>query len=226
MPLDGDADIGIARQPLRLAVQDRARLGIDVIWSSPKWIVFDVTERLKSASEPGTIAPSGLAVAPALGSTPLPWLTGAGGSTSGRFLAQPAMAIAMVATTSVVLILVIGLSTPYRLVEPPKLSTGATLYWRSGPQAGSDPSSGVGMRRSFTPVRSTIHTSALPDDPCVERWKVMTRPLGDQLGPSSCQLLVSSFFAAARRIHDTDPERPASLVKAIRSPRGLHTGVA
>src|SRR3546814_15564617 len=65
------------------------------------------------------------------------------------------------------------------------------LHGNNGPQAGSEPSSGVGIRRSLTPVRSTCHTSDLPERPWLVRKNWMTRPLGDQVGASSCQLLVS-----------------------------------
>src|SRR3546814_15413118 len=60
-----------------------------------------------------------------------------------------------------------------------------------GPQLGSEPSRGVGRRRRFTPVRSTCQIVDLPVRPGVVRKNWITRPFGDQVGASSCQLLVS-----------------------------------
>lgn len=62
-----------------------------------------------------------------------------------------------------------------------------------GPHAGSEPSSGVSILRSLAPVTSTCQIDVLPDEPrsLLKNW--ITRPLGDQLGASSCQLLVSSL---------------------------------
>src|SRR3546814_8559668 len=77
---------------------------------------------------------------------------------------------------------------------PPRSTRTDTLFpyttlFRS--QLGSDPSCGVGRRRRFTPVRSTCHRLDLPSRPRVVRKNWMTRPFGDQVGASSCQLLVS-----------------------------------
>lgn len=62
-------------------------------------------------------------------------------------------------------------------------------HGRTGPQAGSEASAGVGSRRSLRPVRSTCQMLAFPELRSVRKnW--MMRPLGDQLGASSCQLSV------------------------------------
>src|SRR3546814_16123879 len=71
----------------------------------------------------------------------------------------------------------------------------------TGPQLGSDPSCGVGRRRRFTPVRSTCHRLDLPSRPRVVRKNWMTRPFGDQVGASSCQLLVSIRTLQIGRAH-------------------------
>src|SRR3546814_13923409 len=91
-----------------------------------------------------------------------------------------------------------------RIRRPPRSTRTDTLFpyttlfrsfrsaqGRTGPQLGSDPSCGVGRRRRFTPVRSTCHRLDLPSRPRVVRKNWMTRPFGDQVGASSCQLLVS-----------------------------------
>src|SRR3546814_19877138 len=64
------------------------------------------------------------------------------------------------------------------------------LHGNNGPQAGSEPSSGGGNRRSFTPVRSTCHTSDLPERPWLVRKNWRNRPFGDQVGALSCPLMV------------------------------------
>src|SRR3546814_10994491 len=64
------------------------------------------------------------------------------------------------------------------------------LHGNNGPQAGSEPSSGVGIRRSLTPVRSTCHTSHFPERPWLLRQNWITRPFGHPGGASACHLLV------------------------------------
>src|SRR5205085_3119540 len=95
---------------------------------------------------------------------------------------------------------------------------------RIGPQAGSDPSSGVGILRSWVPVRSTCQTLDRPERPWLVRKNWITRPLGDQLGASSCQLSVSSRSPPPDGLITPIRKLPAILVKAMRSPRGLHSG--
>src|SRR5690606_30498676 len=97
-----------------------------------------------------------------------------------------------------------------------------THYGRIGPQAGSDPSSGVGILRALTPVRSTDQRSGRPE-PRAARKNISTRPLGAQLGPSSPQLSVS--VRSPPPPGPMMPMRkapPPMRVNAIRSPRGLH----
>src|SRR5580704_3465982 len=52
-----------------------------------------------------------------------------------------------------------------------------------GDQAGSDAKLGVGVRCSLRPVTSTVN-SAGPPPPPGSRKNMMTRPFGDQVGPS------------------------------------------
>src|SRR3546814_10873701 len=108
--------------------------------------------------------------------------------------------------------------------RPPRSTRTDTLFPYTTLFRSSDPSSGVGIRRSLTPVRSIDQRSALPL-PCAVRKKVITRPLGDQLGPSSCQALVRMRSPPpSGRITPILKPPPPILVKAIRSPRGLQTG--
>src|SRR3546814_6100350 len=65
------------------------------------------------------------------------------------------------------------------------------LHGNNGPQAGSEPSSGGGIRRSLTQVRSTCHTSDFPERTRLVRKNWMSRPLGDQVGASPCSLTVT-----------------------------------
>ena len=62
-------------------------------------------------------------------------------------------------------------------------------HGRTGPHAGSDASTGVGNLRSLRPVRSTCQIPARPE-PFSVRKNCTIRPLGDQVGASSCQLSV------------------------------------
>ena len=62
-------------------------------------------------------------------------------------------------------------------------------YCRLGPHAGSEASTGVGRRLSLRPVRSTCQMPVWPLSRVV-RKNCTTRPLGDQVGASSCQLSV------------------------------------
>src|SRR5580704_17666245 len=102
----------------------------------------------------------------------------------------------------------------------------------SGDQAGSEASVGVVTARSLKPVMS-IDTRREPPErdplPGESRQNMITRPFGQKVGPST------SHAADSRR--SADPSgcitpiaklsvSPPSLVKAIRSPRGDHTGVA
>src|SRR5690554_726647 len=56
-------------------------------------------------------------------------------------------------------------------------------YFSNGDQAGSDAKFGVGIGCSLRPVRS-IEKSFGPSAPAACRKNMMTRPLGDQVGPS------------------------------------------
>src|SRR6202040_2778791 len=54
---------------------------------------------------------------------------------------------------------------------------------KSGDQAGSDAKLGVGVRCSLRPVTSTVNRPG-PAFPPGSRKNMMTRPFGDQVGPS------------------------------------------
>ena len=57
-------------------------------------------------------------------------------------------------------------------------------YFRIGDHAGSDASPGVGRRCRFLPVTSMLHSLGPAPGPA-SRVKAITRPFGDQVGPSS-----------------------------------------
>src|SRR4051812_40554642 len=94
-----------------------------------------------------------------------------------------------------------------------------------GDQAGSEASPGVITRRSFRPVTSTDQIWE-PWPPSRVRVNIRTRPLGAQVGPSSSQPEeISRSPPPSGRITPISKRPPSCLVKAIRSPRGDHTGV-
>src|SRR5262249_539977 len=96
-----------------------------------------------------------------------------------------------------------------------------------GDQAGSEASVGVGTGRSKRPVMSVCCRPTGPPRPCVKY--INTRPLGAQVGPSTRKPLLSMRSPPpSERMTPMPkfPPEPANLVKAMRSPRGDHTGVA
>ena len=164
VPFDRDAD-GRASllQPRRLRVEDRARRRRRCrTCRAPKWIVSLVTERWKSCGLPGNddrrrplVSPAPDRSAPALSPA-------AGGSTLGRFFAQPAVAT--------------------QRGEQDQLGAWSyrghcrlTPSWRKsivsariGPQLGSDAPTGVGQP-PFHPARShrPNRARAVPRRACV-----------------------------------------------------------
>src|SRR5215831_1929221 len=99
-------------------------------------------------------------------------------------------------------------------------------YWGiKGDQAGSDASVAVGTGLSNRPVMSICASEAPP--PRFSRKNISTRPLGAHVGPSTRKPLASMRSPPpSGRITPMPKLPPVILVKAIRSPRGDHTGVA
>src|SRR5205085_3895940 len=98
-------------------------------------------------------------------------------------------------------------------------------YWIKGDQAGSEADPGEATRLSFRPVTSTDQI-ADPRPPRSERVNISTRPFGAQVGPSSSH--PSLMIRSPEPSVCITPIRKAPFacfVKAIRSPRGLQTGV-
>ena len=89
---------------------------------------------------------------------------------------------------------------------PPRKS-----YGLSGPQAGSEPSSGVGMRRSLTPVRSTDQSSAVPLAPRPDRDEDQHAAVGRPARPLVLPAVGQQLLAPARRRHDADAEIAGEL---------------
>src|SRR5260370_5677901 len=99
-----------------------------------------------------------------------------------------------------------------------------------GDQAGSDASVGVGTGRSKRPVMSiwfSVTDPARPPELGCWRKNIRTRPLGAQVGPSTRKPLASMRSPLPSvRITPMPKLPPVILVKAMKSPRGDHTGVA
>src|SRR5690606_22492640 len=96
----------------------------------------------------------------------------------------------------------------------------------SGDHAGSLAAPSVGTARRFRPDMSTENSCAAPPAPALSRVNMITRPFGAHVGPSSRNEAVSRRSSLPSARITPMWKRPAfCLVKAIRSPRGLQTGV-
>src|SRR5258708_3758084 len=92
-------------------------------------------------------------------------------------------------------------------------------------QSGSEPSCGIVICFGLLPSRVTRWRLERPPSPT--RWNRISRPLGDQLGPSSPGPVGRGFSPEPSGL--TMPiRRPSSprWAKAIQSPSGLHSGAA
>src|SRR5215467_12820927 len=104
------------------------------------------------------------------------------------------------------------------------------IHCIKGDHAGSDASPGESTRRSLRPVMSIDQICDPPPTPPAPegnvRVNMMTRPFGAQVGPSSSQPCVRMrSLDPSGRITPTPNSLSVILVKAMRSPRGLQTGV-
>ena len=138
----------------------------------------------KSATEPGMARlPTGAPVSPLVLPAPLgtPCDGGGGGGGSAFFFVEQAPTptrTAIIATVEARC----STGTSFRISNG---SVAEARYGNNGDHAGSDASSGVFIVRSFAPDRSTEWRSTRPRAPACVRKNRMTRPLGDQVGPSS-----------------------------------------
>src|SRR5271165_1066981 len=101
----------------------------------------------------------------------------------------------------------------------------ATLYDKSGDQAGSDAKLGVGTLSSLRPEISMVNSDG-PALPPGSRKNMMTRPLGAKVGPSLWKPSVRTRSPEPSGFITPMPKDPPLMrVKAMRSPRGDQTGV-
>ena len=98
-------------------------------------------------------------------------------------------------------------------------------YSSNGDQAGSEAKFLLGIDCSLRPVRSMVFSRG-PPVPASWLKNISTRPFGAQVGPS-WEKPVDRMRSPYPSVFMTPIENwpPDCLVKAIRSPRGDHTGV-
>jgi hypothetical protein len=98
-------------------------------------------------------------------------------------------------------------------------------YGNNGDQAGSDALPGVFIFCKLRPDKSIDQIELDPYRPLVSLEKTITRPFGDQVGPSSIKLSVRILSSLPSGFMTPMENLPFKLLtNAILSPRGDHTG--
>ena len=160
---------------------------------------------------------SGVRAGPASGRGRRPAPGGGRHLASGAFLAQPAVSASAAASD--------------RDLEAVHSSSSFSfdahvVHGRIGPQAGSEPSSGVGIWRSLRAGKVDL-PDARPAAAALAGAEELDHPA---VGRPARRLVLPAVgqqpLAAAVGLITPIRKLPAILVKAIRSPRGLHSGVA
>ena len=227
MALDGDPDAGIAGQPGGLGVERRpvAVVEVDSGRCRRRPGRRRGRRRRKSSREPGSAAPptvpSGVVRAPSVaGGGVAPAAPAA--AAWGAFLPQPAVSASADGDRGDFqgVALIFTCSPSCRILQGQDRAPGRVR----AVQRGRDPA------LVAPPVRSTCQTLDLPPRPWLVGRIGRTRPLGDQLGASSCQLSVRSRSPEPSGAHHADPEIAGDAGEgdevAARAPSGRRVAAA